>query len=104
MSTSARRDPCPSSRQAAARVNRKDDGSRRLSGSDAAKAWTIVDEFKCKQAFVYAMGQEPWMRFVAGLEYTPTSKQLVESAQFIDHCRENGVTAERLLGCRTFGF
>ncbi|WP_266167853.1 MBL fold metallo-hydrolase [Dyella subtropica] len=85
-------------------INRKDDDSRRLSGSNSEHAWMIVEEFKCKQAYVYAMGQEPWLRFVAGLQYTPESKQIVESDRFVARCREAGLEAERLYGCRTMIF
>ncbi|GLQ98961.1 MBL fold metallo-hydrolase [Dyella mobilis] len=82
-------------------VNRKDDDSRRLSGSDSERAWSIVEEFGCRQVYVYAMGQEPWMRFVTGLEYTPESKQIVESNKLLERCRSAGLDAERLHGCRT---
>jgi len=82
-------------------ISRKDDDSRRLSGSDSEHAWTIVEEFGCSQAYVYAMGQEPWLRFVAGLQYTPESKQIVESDKFVERCRAAGIPAERLCGSRT---
>lgn len=85
-------------------INRKDDGSRRLSGSDAARAQAIAEEFCCSKAYVYAMGQEPWMRFVAGLQYTPQSKQIVESNKFVQACLDSGVESERLYGCRTMSF
>lgn len=83
-------------------VIRKDDESRRLSGSDCEHAWSIVEEFGCTTAYVYAMGQEPWLRFVAGLEYTSQSKQIVESEKFVERCKIAGIGAERLNGCRTF--
>ena len=60
-----------------------------------------MEEIGCKTAYVYAMGQEPWLRFVAGLQYTPQSKQIVESDKFVGRCREAGLTAERLYGSRT---
>lgn len=82
-------------------ISRKDDDSRRLSGSDSEHAWSIVEELGCTTAYVYAMGQEPWLRFVAGLQYAPTSKQIVESDKFIARCREAGLHAERLYGSRT---
>ncbi|WP_081945147.1 MBL fold metallo-hydrolase [Oleiagrimonas soli] len=82
-------------------VSRKDDESRRLSGSDSEHAWMIAEEFGCRHVYVYAMAQEPWLRFVAGLKYTPESKQIVESDKFIARCREAGLHAERLCGSRT---
>jgi L-ascorbate metabolism protein UlaG (beta-lactamase superfamily) len=82
-------------------IGRKDDASRRLSGSDSERAWSIVEELRCRSAFVYAMAQEPWLRFVAGLEYDETSKQIVESDRLVARCREHGLSAERLCGSRT---
>jgi L-ascorbate metabolism protein UlaG (beta-lactamase superfamily) len=82
-------------------IGRKEDDSRRLSGSDSERAWHIAEEFGCTKAFVYAMGQESWFRFVVGLEYTPDKKQIVESNKFVERCRSAGLTAERLHGCRT---
>ncbi len=82
-------------------ISRKDDDSRRLSGSDCEHAWAIVEESGCSQVFVYAMGQEPWLRFVVGLEYTPQNKQIIESDQLLARCREHGIPAERLRGCRS---
>ena len=66
----------------------------RVSSAAPVRAPTLL-------ACVVAMGQEPWLRFVAGLQYTPQSKQIVESDKFIGRCREAGLTAERLYGSRT---
>lgn len=82
-------------------INRRDDNSRKLSGSDAHRAMAIVEEVGCREVYIYAMGQEPWMRYVTGLEYTPKSKQIVESDKLLRHCDELGLRAERLRGCRT---
>ncbi|OQS36951.1 MBL fold metallo-hydrolase [Chromobacterium haemolyticum] len=83
-------------------LSRRDDESRTLSGSDCEHAWSIVEEFDCKKIYVYAMGQEPWMRFVTGLEYSADSKQIVESNKFLERCRAAGLSAERLYGCSSF--
>lgn len=84
------------------RPTRQQDESRRLSGCDAERAWLIVEAFGCSRAFVYAMGQEPWLQHLSGLSYTPDSIQLVESEKFIERCRATGMEAERLMGCRQF--
>jgi L-ascorbate metabolism protein UlaG (beta-lactamase superfamily) len=85
-------------------IGRNEDNSRRLSGSDAAHAWSIVEEFGCKTAYVYALGQEPWLRFVAGLNYTKDSIQIIESDKFVNRCRDAGLLSERLNGCRTIEY
>jgi L-ascorbate metabolism protein UlaG (beta-lactamase superfamily) len=85
-------------------VKRKDDESRRLSGSDSERAWSVVEETGCTRVFVYAMGQEPWLQHLCGLAYTPESKQLVESNKLVERCRAAGLVAERLYGCREMTF
>lgn len=79
-------------------VNRRNNESRRLSGADARRASNILAEVKAPVVFVYAMGQEPWMKYIMGLQYAPDSVQLTESDQFIVHCRATGVDALRLYG------
>lgn len=75
---------------------RKNDQSRRFDGSDCDKAIKIVDVFKPKQVYVYAMGQEPWLRHVMNVVYSPEAKAIVESTRFCDLVRARGAAAERL--------
>jgi L-ascorbate metabolism protein UlaG (beta-lactamase superfamily) len=81
-------------------ISRRDDESRRLSASNHERARRIVETFACSRVFVYAMGQEPWLRYMMGLEYDPDSIQLRESDKLIAYCRSEGIPAERLLGSR----
>ena len=85
-------------------INRKDDESRRSNGSDASRAWALLEEFGCSRAFVYAMGQEPWFRYHLDLVYTAESKQIIESNKFLERCAAAGIPAERLNGCREITF
>jgi L-ascorbate metabolism protein UlaG (beta-lactamase superfamily) len=82
------------------RMERALDESRRLSGSNYAQAIEIVNLLKCKEVFVYAMGQEPWLNHVMSLKYTPDSNPIVQSNKLIETCRERGMLAERLFGER----
>lgn len=77
-------------------LKRSFDNSRTLSGSNFDKAWPIVKRFNCKQAYVYAMGQEPWLSHIMALDYTPESIQMIDSNRFIQKCQENGIYAEKL--------
>jgi len=77
-------------------ISRKNNESRRLCGSDSERAWNIWQEVKAPHVFIYAMGQEPWMRHLMGLEYDADSIQLKESDKFIARCIEAGAKAERL--------
>lgn len=83
-------------------LTRAFDNSRTLSGSDFEKAWSIAEKLKCKHAYVYAMGQEPWLNHVMALNYSPTSKQIVESDKFVAKCLASGIESERLFGKKTW--
>lgn len=79
-------------------LKRSYDRNRTLSGSNFEKAWGIVEKSNCKKAYVYAMGQEPWLNYVMALKYTEDSPQIVESNKFVQACREKGIESERLFG------
>jgi L-ascorbate metabolism protein UlaG (beta-lactamase superfamily) len=76
-------------------VPRKVDQSRRLNGSNCARASEIVNHLNPKEVYVYAMGQEPWLRHVMVLAYDETAPQIVESNKFLEYCRSKGIRAER---------
>ncbi len=80
------------------RIERGIDESRRLNGSNFNQAIAIVDEFRCGEVYVYAMGQEPWLNYVMSIKYTPTSRPITESDRVIAECRRRGIVAERLFG------
>lgn len=79
---------------------RQDDKSRRLNGCTCERALGVVDAIPAARAYVYAMGQERWMRYLMGLAYRPDSIQIVESDKFVAKCRDVGIDAARLCGCR----
>lgn len=81
-------------------LDRTMDSSRRLCGSDYAKGFDMVQRFKTKRLFVYAMGQEPWLSFITSIKYTDESKPIVESNKLIQACQSQGIEAERLFGAR----
>lgn len=79
-------------------VERSADESRRLSGSNYEQGMNIVNQFNCKEAYIYAMGQEPWLNHIMSLKYTDQSRPIMESNRLIAACREKGIIAERLFG------
>lgn len=81
-------------------VNRRNNESRRLCGADCERAWNILGEVKPANVFVYAMGQDPWMKYIMGLEYEPDSVQLTESNKLLGLCAQANIFAERLLSGR----
>lgn len=82
------------------RLEREKDQSRRLAGSNYDRALAMVEQFRCKEVYVYAMGQEPWLNHVMSIKYTEQSNPIVQSNRLIETCHTRGITAERLFGER----
>ncbi len=80
------------------KLEKEKDRSRRLAGSHFKRAKAIVDQFRSKEVYVYAMGQEPWLNYVMSVKYTPESNPILQSNQLIEACRGEGIVAERLFG------
>lgn len=79
-------------------IARKMDQSRRFDGSTYEKAINMVECVNAKQVYVYAMGQEPWLTFLTSVQYTDTSRPIIESNKLVKECIERGLIAERLYG------
>jgi L-ascorbate metabolism protein UlaG (beta-lactamase superfamily) len=80
-------------------LSRKNDQSRRFSGSNCDRAWIAINTLRCREVFVYAMGQEPWVKHLMGLEYEPDAIQLREAQRFVSRCNQAGIRAQCLQGC-----
>jgi hypothetical protein len=80
------------------KIQRDQDNSRRLAGSDCEKGMSLVDIFDPAEVYVYAMGQEPWVEFISSIKYTDESNPIVQSNKLVDLCRTRGIIAERLYG------
>jgi L-ascorbate metabolism protein UlaG (beta-lactamase superfamily) len=80
------------------KLDRAKDHSRRLAGSDFARAIRMVEQFRCKEVYIYAMGQEPWLNYVMRVKYTDESHPIVQSNRLIETCGQRGIEAERLFG------
>jgi L-ascorbate metabolism protein UlaG (beta-lactamase superfamily) len=80
------------------KIPRGMDESRRLSGSNYQQGIDLVNRFHCKEVYVYAMGQEPWLNYVSSIKYTAESRPIVESNKLIQDCVQRGIHAERLFG------
>lgn len=77
---------------------RDKDQSRRLSGSNYEKGIHLVNTFKPKEVYVYAMGQEPWLEFISTVRYSNNSSPIIQSDMLIKECISRGIIAERLYG------
>jgi L-ascorbate metabolism protein UlaG (beta-lactamase superfamily) len=80
------------------RLDRRMDHSRRLAGSDYERAIHVVEQFRCKEVYVYAMGQEPWLNYIMSVKYSVDSNPIVQSNRLVAECRSRGIAAERLFG------
>jgi L-ascorbate metabolism protein UlaG (beta-lactamase superfamily) len=75
---------------------RKMEQSRWLDGSNYAKGIERIDKLTPGAAYVYDMGQEPWLVYLTSIHHTDESRPIVESNKLIEHCRGRGITSERL--------
>lgn len=79
-------------------LDREKDQTRRLAGSNYTEAKALIDVFKPKDVFVYAMGMEPWLKYISSIKYTDESRPIVESNQILSYCNKQDIVAERLFG------
>lgn len=77
---------------------RDKDQSRRLSGCNHEKGMHLINIFNPKEAYVYAMGAEPWLEFISTIRYTPESHPIVQSDKLVNECMSRGIISERLFG------
>ncbi len=78
--------------------SRARDQSRRLDGSDSARALAAIESLQARRVCIYAMGLEPWLKFITSLAPDPASAPMRESEKLIGLCAERGIPAERLYG------
>lgn len=79
-------------------IQRDMDESRRLAGCNFEQAKALVDVFMPKNVFVYAMGMEPWLKYISSIKYTSESEPIVQSNMLLEYCLANGIEPERLFG------
>jgi L-ascorbate metabolism protein UlaG (beta-lactamase superfamily) len=79
-------------------VGRDMDHSRRLSGSNYQRAKDLVDRFNPKEVYIYAMGMEPWLKYIMSKEYTEKSDPIIASNRLIEECCNEGRISQRLFG------
>lgn len=80
------------------KISRDQDGSRRLAGSNFEEAFSLLNIFRPKEVYVYAMGQEPWLEYISSVRYTDESNPIIQSNKLIEKCKELGLATERLFG------
>jgi L-ascorbate metabolism protein UlaG (beta-lactamase superfamily) len=81
-------------------VSKEQNKSRRLSGSDHKKAIEILQHAKCQEAYIYAMGQEPWLSYFMAINYNENSPQIIEARKFISECKNSNIQSELLYANR----
>ena len=77
-------------------LDRKLDMQRRLDGSNAERASSLIDIFDIKSLYIYAMGAEPWMSHISSIRYNEESVPILESDKLIGECRARGLDSRRL--------
>jgi L-ascorbate metabolism protein UlaG (beta-lactamase superfamily) len=77
---------------------RDKDHSRRLAGCNYQRGADIVNRFNFSEVYVYAMGMEPWLKYIMAYEYTDESNPIIASNELLKTCKSRGIRAERLFG------
>ncbi|MFF7534940.1 MBL fold metallo-hydrolase [Streptomyces bobili] len=77
-------------------ITKKMSNSRKLSGSNAEQAAAIMTELGAGEAYVYAMGEEPWLGHVMATTYTEDTYQIKQIEEFLNWCKERGIPAGHL--------
>ena len=79
-------------------LGREADQSRRLNGSESERAFKLVEHLKCTEAYVYAMGREPWLSFIMSVDEADDTEQMVQGKLFKKACENKGIKSEILFG------
>ncbi|MFJ8335897.1 MBL fold metallo-hydrolase [Streptomyces sp. NPDC094437] len=79
-------------------LTKKMSNSRKLSGSNAEQAAAIMTELGAREAYVYAMGEEPWLGHVMATTYNEDTYQIKQIEEFLTWCKERGIQAGHLYG------
>ncbi len=83
--------------------SRAQDQTRRHHGSNANAGMQIMEAVGATRFYNYAMGMEPWLEHLLGLNLTMDSTQIRESNELLSRARSRGFfAAERLYGKREF--
>ncbi|MER7000246.1 MBL fold metallo-hydrolase [Streptomyces sp. NPDC000410] len=79
-------------------VTKKMSNSRKLSGSNAEQAAAIMTELGATEAYIYAMGEEPWLGHVMATTYTEDTYQIKQIDEFLTWCKDRDIKAGHLYG------
>jgi L-ascorbate metabolism protein UlaG (beta-lactamase superfamily) len=85
------------------RLTRANDEERRLNGSNFARAKPLVEAWRPRAVYVYAMGAEPWFSHITSIVSDARSMPIVESDKLVALARATGLPAERLYGAVDVG-
>lgn len=73
--------------------------SRRSNGCNADAALELARAVQCRRVYLYAMGREPWIRYLLALTPTDDDIYMAEARKLIENIgARDGVAAERLFG------
>ncbi len=72
--------------------------SRRLNGSDSQGTLSLLKALGCKRAYIYAMGDEPWLKFISSISESKNSIQSLEANKLIELAKTEKIIVKRLFG------
>lgn len=72
--------------------------SRRLDGCNSGRAELLLSALDARAVLVYALGTEPWLRYISSISFSPTSPPILEADRLIARFQARGLAADRLHG------
>ncbi|WP_457934730.1 MBL fold metallo-hydrolase [Pseudoalteromonas sp. SCSIO 43210] len=83
------------------KVSKQIKNSRRLNGCDSKLGFGMVEIFKPKEVYIYALGLEPWFNYFMGLDYNDDSEQIIQSNKMLQLCHDTDIKCEKMFGRKT---
>ena len=78
--------------------------SRRDRASNCREAMAMVSVIRPRKVIIYAMGQEPWLNHVMGINQSPDTRAARESREFLRQLQAAGIDAEKPFGMAEYVF
>jgi hypothetical protein len=86
------------------RLDPRNANTRRDRASNCAEAMAMVTAVRPRKVIIYAMGQEPWLNHVMGINQSRDTRAARESVEFMQRLRGVGIEVEKPFGMAEYTF
>lgn len=85
-------------------LSRKSARNKTLSEADFKKAWVVVKKLRCKNVYIFAIGQASLLRSIMVLQFYHPSIEITKSNKLLEIYQLNDIESERLLDKKEWVF